>query len=229
MGCFGYICPVCGKNIRAGESCLLIHKRDGRELGRTTGHYDGYGGVEEDTQFRGDEGINNHAEVCTSEFRLPSSFYFDYMRITPAGTIINAGDIHAVVKAFLNEYQFEQLSANPDFSAIINDELKSSCEKEAKFVAHLCGSSEMKGKETFIQGLLYDKMMLKLEHEWQYLEKVIAWADALPKWNGATSGVVAVHSVCCQEMNEEELDKLPFSLPDPDQGCGTPRKEFGTK
>ena len=227
MGCFGYICPVCGKNIRAGESCLLIHKRDGRELGRTTGHYDGYGGVEEAPQFRSSEGINSHDEVCKSEFGLPSSFSVGYMRITPNGAIINVSNIHAAVKAFLDVNSFEQLAVNPEFSAIINDALKNSCEKEAEFVARLCGSSEMKGKDSFIQGLLYDKMMLKLEHEWKYLEKVIAWADALPKWNGVTSGIVAVHSICCRDMSEEELSKLPFSPPDPDQGCGTPRKKFG--
>lgn len=229
MGCFGYICPVCGENIRASESCLLIHKRDGRELGRTIGHYTGYGGVEEDTQFRGNEGINSHDEVCKSEFGLPSSFSFGYMRITPEGTIINVSYIHTAVKAFLDAHSFEQLAANPDFASDINDELKDSCIKETEFMFRLEGSFGAQGKTDFIEALLRDKMGLLLENNSKYLNKVIAWAESLPKWNGATSGIVAVHGVCCQEMNEEELSRLPFSLPDPDQGCGTPRKKFGAK
>lgn len=51
MGCFSYICPVCKINIRTGEKCVLIHKRDGKEIGRTRGHYNGYGGVEEDVDI----------------------------------------------------------------------------------------------------------------------------------------------------------------------------------
>ena len=51
MGSFGYICPKCGKNVRAGELCVLRNVLHGEVIGETIGHYDEYGGVHEDETF----------------------------------------------------------------------------------------------------------------------------------------------------------------------------------
>lgn len=51
MGCFGYICPKCGTNIRGGEVCVLRNVRHGEVIDETTGHYNEYGGVEESDTF----------------------------------------------------------------------------------------------------------------------------------------------------------------------------------
>lgn len=80
MGCFGYICkgcntPINGNCWHGGENCVLIHVRNGKELGRVEGHYDEYGRVieqkdmNEDEKFRGNSnGINGHSEICNSQF-----------------------------------------------------------------------------------------------------------------------------------------------------------------
>lgn len=87
MGCFGYICkgcytPINGDCFDGGENAILIHVRHGKEVGRTQGHYDEYGGVieeenlPEEQKFRGDQdGINGHNEICKSEFDLEDSIY----------------------------------------------------------------------------------------------------------------------------------------------------------
>lgn len=51
MGSFGYMCPKCGKNVRAGELCVLRNVLHGEVIEQTTGHYDEYGGVDEDETF----------------------------------------------------------------------------------------------------------------------------------------------------------------------------------
>ena len=51
MGSFGYMCPKCGKNVRAGELCVLRNVLHGEVIGQTIGHYDEYGGVDEDETF----------------------------------------------------------------------------------------------------------------------------------------------------------------------------------
>lgn len=51
MGSFGYMCPKCGKNVRAGELCVLRNVLHGKVIGQTIGHYDEYGSVHEDESF----------------------------------------------------------------------------------------------------------------------------------------------------------------------------------
>jgi hypothetical protein len=59
MGSYGYICPKCGKNVRAGELCVLRNVRHGIVIDEATGHYDEYGGVEESDSFdTGDAGTS---------------------------------------------------------------------------------------------------------------------------------------------------------------------------
>ena len=78
MGMYGYICRHCGKNIRGGEIAHLIHVRHGEILGECIGHYNGYGGVDEDPVFdrwseEADGSPNCHDEVMVSKFDLPDS------------------------------------------------------------------------------------------------------------------------------------------------------------
>ncbi len=59
MGCYGYICPKCGTNIRGGELCVLRNVRHGEVIDEVTGHYDEYGSVEEENSFdTGDAGTS---------------------------------------------------------------------------------------------------------------------------------------------------------------------------
>ncbi len=51
MGSFGYMCPKCGTNVRAGELCVLRNILHGEVIGQTVGHYDEYGSVDEDETF----------------------------------------------------------------------------------------------------------------------------------------------------------------------------------
>ena len=89
MGCFGYMCKGCNSNIRSyqltnefnwenfrgGENCILIHVRDGTEVGRCEGHYNSYGTIFEEQDklmgFRSDNDdnyINSHEQLCKDEF-----------------------------------------------------------------------------------------------------------------------------------------------------------------
>lgn len=119
MGFFSYICPVCGKNIRTGEKCVLIHKRDGVEIGRTEGHYDSYGRVEEDNVFRGESGPNSHKEICDSEFRLDSSYRFGRMRILPNGQLLDSDVISSFVKEYILAHTFLEKNAASVWSFMI--------------------------------------------------------------------------------------------------------------
>lgn len=79
MGCFGYICNKCDLSIRGGEKAVLKHIRHGEVLGETSGTYDYYGRVEEDSVFRNNDqdNINNHEEICKSEFDFLDSSGYD--------------------------------------------------------------------------------------------------------------------------------------------------------
>ena len=110
MGCFGYICPICKKSIRSGEKCVLIHKRNGIEIGRTEGHYDSYGGVEEDKVFRGETGPNSHREICDSEFGLSSSYRFGRMRILPDGRLLDSDVISSFVKEYILSHTLDVIA-----------------------------------------------------------------------------------------------------------------------
>ena len=69
MGCYGYICPKCGKNIRGGELCVLRNVRHGEVIDETEGHYDEYGGVEENDLF-------DTRNACESMFNFGDSIYY---------------------------------------------------------------------------------------------------------------------------------------------------------
>lgn len=232
MGCFGYICPVCKQNIRCGERCILVHKREGKEIGRAQGHYDGYGRVEESEEFRGESGPNSHPEICTSEFGLSSSFNHGDMRVMPNGRLLNCAHIHSVVKAFVDVHSLEQISQDTTFSSVLNDELKKKCSEEAEFLFQIGDRKEVSEEEKqrikaeTESYLLLDKLKRKLEMDAACVQKILKWGANLPEWNGATSGIIAVHAYCAHKAKVPDVAQLPFSYPDPDQGCGRARKKF---
>lgn len=79
MGCFGYICNGCKKSINGGEQAVFKHIRHGQVLGEATGTCDNYGSIEEDKIYRNYDknNINNHLEICKSEFDLLDSKGYD--------------------------------------------------------------------------------------------------------------------------------------------------------
>lgn len=227
MGCFSYICPLCKTNIRTGEKCVLIHKRDGKEIGCTRGHYNGYGGVEEDDNFRKANGPNSHEEICFSEFQLNSSFCHGYKKIAPNGKVFNSSWIHSVVREFVAAHTFEQLSRDKVFSAVANQKLENECKKEVEFLVRLCDSLSAPNKnvEDIFTMTLTDRLIMRLEANRDCTNEILKWADGLPQWEEATSGIIAIHDRCYNQ-NESVQKNLPFSAPDLNQGCGPARKKF---
>lgn len=191
MGCFGYICNKCGKNIRDGEKAVLRHVRHGEILGETIGEYDSYGRVYEDSVFRSWEkeeksylNINSHEEICKSEFDLYDS----------------------------KERETKNL-ATKDFNG---EEV--GLDEYLKKVTNVTIEKISFGEAT--------------KEEKEELLKCIKDYNDLPEYENPTeakSGTVAFHAKCYKSLgfSEEELElrKTPSEI-DPDQGCGTPRKQF---
>lgn len=223
MGCFSYICSCCGKNIRIGEKCVLIHIRDGKELGRTEGHYNGYGGVEEDPVYRGEDGVNSHQSICTSEFGLPSSYRFGRMRVLPDGRLLDSDVISSFVKEYVHSHTLETISAEMKIQNVKDMENKSFLEAKMYFGM----SRKVVPNETIVTFTAYrlqERLCLEIEKEKNRVEIAYRWAMSLPKWMGASSGTIAVHSCCYQKA--QNPDDLHFSDGDYEQGMGEPRPEY---
>lgn len=229
MGCFSYICPVCGLSIREGEKCVLIHKREGKEVGRTTGTYDGYGGVEEDASFRKGTGLNSHEEICQSEFRLPTSFSHGRIRQAPDGVLFDSGNVYNTIWHFVRLHSFESLKSSEKYSQVANSDLEKRCEQEVNFILRFNQDCSPEARKSLYDGVLQDRLRFELEHNPVCLAGIFQWAESLPPWTGASSGIVAAHKKCFDAANDEERNKMPFSLPDPEQGWGGARKEFCTE
>ena len=222
MGCFSYICPVCGKNIRGGEKCVLIHKREGVEFGRTEGHYNEYGGVVEDNLYRGESGPNSHEEICKSEFGLKSSYYFGYMRVLPNGELLDSDSVHKVASAFVKTHGYRTLMQEPRLADFVAEKLQ---ESKALAKGLLKISSSKEELESLTESILQEKLTLGIE-SLKYFNIAHSWADALPQWKGATSGTIAAHSKCYRSLDAQSRNALPFSDPDPEQGGGRPRQIY---
>lgn len=223
MGCFSYICSCCGKNIRIGEKCVLIHIRDGKELGRTEGHYNGYGGVEEDPVYRGEDGVNSHQSICTSEFGLPSSYRFGRMRVLPDGRLLDSDVISSFVKEYILSHTLDVIATGMKIPSA--EEMKRKSFTEAR----LCFSTSSKpvSDETIAMVAahrLQERLSLEIEKDGERVDIAHEWALSLPKWEGATSGIVATHSFCYHSIKDPQ--KLPFSDPDPYQAGGLARKKY---
>jgi hypothetical protein len=209
MGCFGYICKGCKTSIRGdcntgGERCILIHVRSGKEVGRTSGHYDEYGSVAEDKTFRTSElSLNSHDEICKSELFLPDSFRGEGKRCYK-GVAVNRDQLyHAVIQTHKIKLKIEKDNARQD-----------------------CRDSKITKKE--MDGIL-DKLALReceLEVSVDIRKEVSELWEILPRAQGVIySGIAAWHHKCYKETPEQQQDLTP-SVSDPDQSWGRIRKEY---
>lgn len=220
MGCFGYICPICKKSIRSGEKCVLIHKRNGVEIGRTEGRYNGYGGVEEDRVFRGETGPNSHWEICDSEFRLNSSYRFGRMRLLPDGRLLDSDVIYSFVKEYILAHTLDVIATEMKIPDI--EEVKRKSFTYVRLLSNKPVPDETIA--TLAAHRLQECLSLEIEKDRERVDIAHQWALSLPKWEGATSGIIAAHSLCYHSIKEPQ--NLPFSEPDPHQADGIPRKKY---
>ena len=65
---------------------------------------------------------------------------------------------------------------------------------------------------------------LEIEKNGERVDIAHQWALSLHKWGGATSGIVAAHSLCYHSNKNPQ--NLPFSDPDPYQAGGLARKKY---
>lgn len=224
MGCFSYICPVCGKNIRGGEKCVLIHKREGVEVGRTEGHYDEYGGVIEDGTFRKGIGLNSHEEICASEFGLTSSFHFGSIRVLPNGKLLDSYSVHAIVLAYVDANGYEIIRQDPTMTEFADSQMQEA-RKRAEVILKVFNKTTTE-EELGNVTLSIFREMVGIGIEQKFFKVALEWAETLPKWDGATSGIIAVHNKCYRTLDAQSCNTLPFSDPDPEQGCGRPRQIY---
>lgn len=223
MGCFGYICkgcgtPIIGECFDGGEKCVLIHVRHGREIGRTEGHYDEYGGVVEDPVFRStdDSNPNGHNEICKSEMEFADSYF---------NLILN------------REYRGEVMPFYSYVEKSVKNELKENDGKweDCTFYDYLpdkikhciLGLSSMSFKNSpggqdimkICEDMAIEALIKEYKYEKTYMELPIPHRKEY-------SGIVAWHSKCYHNASKAEQENLMPSERDPDQSCGEVRKEF---
>ena len=233
MGSFGYMCPVCETSIRGncstgGELCVLIHKRHGREIGRTVGHYDEYGGVVEDKYYRSDEETdangqknrNTHSDICKSEIEMPDSNAFGKVHFLPDG---EPYDVSWLSRSSCDFFDMDERFES--FAQGLTPALKEKVDILRKGRAIFFGfnPSEPLSEEEMNLIKLYLKSDVSMEEDLhQYLR---GWIESLPKLI-PSSGTVAVHKKCYDSLSRKEQKALPISKHDPDQSWGKVRKKY---
>lgn len=245
MGCFGYICPVCNTQIvgdcfNGGELCRLKHVRQGKLIGETVGHYNEYGGVMEDKDYRGEDHTvdgasnpNSHSEICDSEFGRADSHHFGSNKILPSGDILSTSCLSLTGILVGNaEYQLvEYLQNGINTNPVVKSYAKKIIEavNYAELLRRKCWETHNKEDRMKARKAEFDVYILVDndgdEDYKKFKEAVWELVSALPIAQGS-SGTIAVHEKCYQSLSKEEQDKLPFSLPDPDQSWGEVREEF---
>lgn len=65
---------------------------------------------------------------------------------------------------------------------------------------------------------------LEIEKNGERVDIAHQWALSLPKWGGATSGIITAHSLCYHSIKDPQ--NLPFSNPDPYRADGLAGKEY---
>lgn len=251
MGCFGYICPKCKTQIvggcwGGGEECILIHVREGKELGRVVGHYGEYGNVLEDEDFRScdNEGINGHSSICKSEMDLPTSVNFGRLRELPSGESFHTEygfPYKTVLLSFIEHSGYKGLPENAieyvDSMPENRTEL-ASLEDRIEIYTEIVGDIEEKEVN---EGSELDSFNRVLQASVAKFEKIVnnplmdediqnafyEWIRNLPISSKVDSGIIAYHKVCYDSLPDNSLENLEFSMSDPDQSWGNPRAEFG--
>lgn len=216
MGCFGYLCSVCNEQIvgdcfNGGEHCVLIHKRHGQEVGRTTGHYNEYGTVVEEKKersvdgvfFRSYEGthINSHNEICDSEMSLPDSKSFGGRKWVNEKSVA-VSDLRRLYISKVEAKQREKLYKS--YFAWKNED-ESTRSKEAPSID-------------------ITEVLDRWEED-NHEEKYEFYLDLLEDVE-TLSGIVACHKVCYDKLSDEEQKTVKFSDSDPNQSWGEIKREF---
>lgn len=248
MGCFGYICKHCGTPIigsctdEGGEKCILIHVRNGKELGRVEGHYNEYGGVSEEEhldeklKFRGEENpINSHYEIHQSEFGMDDSYL-----IIADKKIYNGKEVN-FQKFYKEKYKKDLKNINYDISKlsyfdIVNTIIKKSdsltelfYKYQTAYGKYLCINNEK--EKTFLEynmdiylDIIFDESI------WIFFEGNNDFTKEFNNLENVTrehySGIVAYHSKCYHKAIKEGTFNLIPSKQDPDQSWGEVREEY---
>lgn len=237
MGTFGYICagcgaPINGESLHGGEKYVLIHVRHGKEVGRTEGHYDGYGRVIEDGTYRNDENHPNcHKEICKSEYELADSFLRCQKVKMYKG---KEADFNTFCNLYIRDlikkhkYCIENLGYEPCFGYKI-------CLSE-RFLnryryEYQCYRKQLKlGNKLNAQAIAREmERMLTAEitnSNWFRTGLELAYGR-LPRMHTTRySGTVAWHSKCYHSASERDRNLLIPSRSDPCQANGRIRKKF---
>lgn len=216
MGCFGYICKGCNTSIRGncfsgGEKCVLIHVRNGAEVGRVEGHYDEYGRVieqanlPENEKFRGNsDGINGHRAICESEYRLVDSYgKLEEMRVYKGKIVDRSGYFRMLASEIMaNNLQSEFIPKLSDVDTRILNE-----------------------REPGMMQDFYTEFAIQnyLETDREYWQRFLRLRKPkLEKY----SGVVAWHSKCYKDATDAEKQNMIPSKSDPNQSWGRVRKKY---
>lgn len=256
MGCFGYICPKCETQIvgdysGGGEECILIHVREGKELGRTVGHYAEYGNVFEDKKFREDtrgskdedkENMNSHSSICDSEMHLDSSMNFGGLRDLPNGQAINIREWYNVEELKIAFVEFGNYPNLPPNALNLVKAIPRTMEVDMlEFSIEMAQEILDKGSDKEREAEIKDSLakdtkrlneykanpMIDLVNTEDFKREMNRWAQTLPISKKATSGIIAYHKVCYDGLKSKKISDLKLSLHDPDQSWGNPRSKYG--
>jgi hypothetical protein len=246
MGCFGYICRGCGKNIRGdcyigGEKCVMIHIRNGVELGRVEGRYNEYGGVieqsglPEDQRYRGDgDGPNSHTEICKSEFDMPDSYLrtvemreldgkfvniATFARKEALKDIVEAGYDPTKVSYYPDLLKAAKKWSTFDFLQESLNQLNQTIERPA------LTDADKKMKDSLI--LMSFPSLVEEVAQVEYIPDIQKKYEQLPHAQcDSWSGTIAYHKICYDKAVRDHTVSTVPSESDPDQSWGKPRKKF---
>lgn len=248
MGCFGYICKHCGTPIigsctdEGGEKCVMIHVRNGKELGRVEGHYNEYGGVSEqdcineDLKFRGEnDSYNSHYEIHKSEFGMDDSYLLIIDKRIYNGKEVNFQKFYKekYKKDLKNVgYAISKLSYFDILNTIIkkNSSLTDLFYKyQTVYGKYLCTNNEKEkmflefNMDTYLD-IIFDESI------WVFFDGNNEFSKEFGNLEKVTrehySGIVAYHSKCYYEAIKNGTFNMIPSLHDPDQSWGEVRGEF---
>ena len=231
MGTFGYICagcgtPINGESLGGGEKCVLIHVRHGKEVGRTEGHYDGYGRVVEDETYRNDGNHPNcHKEICKSEYELGDSFLRCQKLKMYKGKEV---DFNTFCNLYLRDLikKHKYCIENFEYKLCLNERFLNNYRYE-----YQCYRKQLKlGNKDNAQAIaremgrvltaeIANSNLLRTGVEQAYRRL----SHVRTMWY---SGNVAWHSKCYHEATEKERNLLIPSRSDPCQANGRIRKKF---
>ena len=231
MGTFGYICagcgtPINGDSLRGGEKCILIHVRHGKEIGRTEGHYDGYGRVIEDDTYRNDgEHPNSHKEICKSEYGLRDSFLrCQNMRVFNRKAVSFNTFSNDYLSGLIKKHKY--CIENFEYKIYLSEELLADYRANYDIYRKLCKVGNERGAKSMAEQLCA-KVTSEVHYNNSLRMALMRAYGKLPFVSTAYySGTVAWHSVCYRNASEKQRKSLIPSDSDAGQANGRIRKKY---